>query len=87
LESGTVVAVKVNDYRYVSAVARYAVGVLTGNAFIDADVAFLDLKTRRPIGNRNYSTSSSAWQGIFSAMTPKQLEGISTEIVKEVSRR
>jgi hypothetical protein len=86
-ESGTLIIVTVNDYRYVSAAARFAVGIATGNAYIDADVAFIDLQSRRPIGNRKYSTSSSAVQGIFSAMTPKQLESISTEIVKEIFKR
>ena len=86
-ESGTMIVVTVNDYRYVSTAARFAVGIATGNAYIDADVAFLDLQSRRPVGSRKYSTSSSAWQGIFSAMTPKQLENISTEIVKDISKR
>jgi len=40
----------------------------------------------RVLGSRKYSTSSTAWQGIFSAMTSKQVQAISEEIVAEVKR-
>ena len=32
-------------------------------------------------------TSSSAWQGIFSAMTDKQVAALSNEIVQDIRRR
>ncbi len=82
--NGTVAVIRVNDYRYVSTGARYGLGVLTGNAFIDAEVTYRDARNGRPIGRRSYSTSSSAWEGIFSAMTSKQLEALSKEIVAPV---
>src|SRR5882757_5680715 len=44
-EPGSLVVVYVNDYRYLSAGARYGFGIMTGNAFIDAKVEFLDLMT------------------------------------------
>ena len=50
-------------------------------------VTFADLKTGRAAGTRKYNTTSSAWQGIFSALTTKQVEGMCTEIVKEVAGR
>lgn len=84
---GTWVAIRVNDYRFLSAGARYAFGVMTGNAYMDADAEFIDLVTGRPAGKRSYKTSSTAWEGVFSAMTEKQLQAISTEIVGEVTRR
>ena len=84
--NGTVAVIRVNDYRYVSTGARYGLGAFTGNAFIDAEVTYRDARTGRPIGRRSYSTSSSAWEGIFSAMTSKQLEALSKEIVAPVAR-
>jgi hypothetical protein len=36
------------------------------------------------VGQRSYSTSSSAWQGIFSAMTDKQLASISAAMLKDI---
>jgi hypothetical protein len=86
-ESGTLVVIHVNDYRYVSQGARFMVGVMTGNAFIDADVSFFELPTRTPAGTRSYKTSSSAGKGIFASMTAKQIQGISGEIVREITQR
>ena len=85
-EDGTVVVVRVNDYRYLTAGARYGFGVFTGNAFVDTDVDFLDLRSGSSFGKRKYNSSSSAWEGIFSAMTDKQLLAICTEIVGEVKK-
>jgi hypothetical protein len=86
-EDGTLVVIRVNDYRYLSPGARFGFGIFTGNAFMDAAVAFSDLRSNRSYGERRYNTSSSAWQGIFSAMTDKQLAAISNEIVGELRRR
>jgi hypothetical protein len=81
---GTAVTVRINDYRYLSTGARYGLGVMTGNAYLDTDVSFVDLKSGRAAGTRKYNTSSSAWQGVFSAMTSKQVEGICAAIVEDV---
>jgi hypothetical protein len=83
----TLVKIKVNDYRYISTGARIGLGVFTGNAFIDSDVEFVEQPGGKSLGTRKYSTSSSAWQGVFSAMTDKQLQALSTEIVKDVTQR
>jgi hypothetical protein len=85
-EAATQVVIRINDYRYLSAGARYGFGIMTGNAFIDADASFFELPAKSPAGTRKYNTSSSAWQGVFSAMTDKQVLGICTEIVKEVGQ-
>mgnify|MGYP006206573815 FL=1 len=76
---------KVNDFRYVSQAKRYAVGVFAGNAFLDLDVEFVELPQLKTFANRKFQTSSSAWQGVFSAMTPKQVEAVSKEIMAEVA--
>ena len=86
-EPATLVVVRINDYRYVSAGARYGLGIMTGNAYIDADASFFELPSKKPVGTRKYNTTSSAWEGIFSAMTDKQVLGISREIVREVRGR
>lgn len=83
-ETGTLVVVTVDDYRYISAGARYGLGVMTGNAFVNSSVQFRDLKTGDLLGQRSYNTTSSAWEGIFSAMTAKQIQTISADIVNEI---
>jgi hypothetical protein len=81
---GTLVVVKVKDYRYISQGARHALGVFIGNAYVDSVVGFFDLKTGKRIGVRSYKTSSTAWQGIFSAMTEQQVQNICNEIVSDI---
>lgn len=81
------VKMKVNDFRYVSQAKRYALGILSGNAFLDLDVAYIELPQFKTISTRKFQTSSSAWQGVFSAMTPKQVEAVSNEIVTEITGR
>jgi len=83
----TQVVVKINDYRYITRGARVAAGIMTGNAYIDADVSFIEMPAGTVLGTRKYSTSSSAWQGVFAPMTESQIRGISDEIVKEVAQR
>lgn len=86
-EPTTLVVVHVNDYRYITQSARFAVGIMTGNAFVDADVSALELPGKTSAGARQYKTTSSAGQGIFSPMTEKQLAAISDDIVRELVSR
>jgi hypothetical protein len=79
--AGTLLTVNVVDFRYVSAGARVGLGVMTGNAFVNAQVSFRDLNTGQVWGERHYDTSSSAWQGVFAPMTDKQVHAICKEIV------
>ena len=65
--------------------AQTTVGVFAGNAFLDLDVEFVELPQLKTFANRKFQTSSSAWQGVFSAMTPKQVEAVSKEIMAEVA--
>jgi len=84
MENATLVAITVNDYRYITATSRVLVGVMTGNAWLDVDVEYRDLSSGTVVGKRNYQTKSTAWQGAFSAMTEKQIESVCTEIVGEI---
>jgi hypothetical protein len=82
---GTVlVRVTVNEYRHISTGLRWALGVVTGNAYVDAEVEFIELPSRRSLGNRRYNTSSSYWQGVLSAMTDKQLATLAAAMVQEL---
>ncbi len=83
-ESGTLLVVTVNDFRFIRPGTRYGVGVMTGNAFIDSQLAFRDLKTGATWGTQQANTSSSAWEGVFSAMTNKQVEAIAADAVNQV---
>lgn len=83
-ETGTLVTIDVHDYRYLTPGARFGFGIMTGNAYIDATVRFADLTTGAEYGERTYNTSSSAWQGVFSAVTDKQVRAICDEIILEI---
>lgn len=82
---GDLIVVNVVDYRYVSIGARIAFGIMTGNAFINAQVGFRDLKTGGTWDTQTYDTQSSAWNGVFAAMTTKQVRAICHEILGKVS--
>ena len=84
---GILVVVKVKDYRFISQGARHSLGVFIGNAYIDSVVGFFDMKTGKRIGVRSYKTSSTAWEGIFSAMTEQQIQGICNEIISDIKTR
>ncbi len=86
-EAGTLITVYVNDYRKVGIGARIFLGVMTGNAFIDAKVSFSDLSNGRPFGEQAYNTTSSAWHGVFGKMTPQQVDAIATEVFREINTR
>ncbi len=83
----TLVRINVKDYRYLTSGARYGFGILTGNAFIEASAEFVELPLKRRLGTGQYATSSTAWQGIFSAMTDKQVAALSNEMVQDIRRR
>jgi Domain of unknown function (DUF4410) len=85
-DEGTLVVVDVADYRYVSTGARIMLGIMTGNAYINAHVTFRDLKTGDVRTTTAYDTTSSAWNGVFAGMTTKQVAAMCHEIVAEVSR-
>ncbi|HJV67698.1 hypothetical protein [Ideonella sp.] len=78
------VRLTVNDFKYVSTTKRYLLGIMAGNAYMDVDAEYLELPSKKPFGAKKFNTSSSAWQGIFSAVTPKQVQAVSDVIVKEV---
>lgn len=80
---GVLVSVHVESFRYVSTGKRLGLGILSGNATLDAKATLRDLADGRALAERHYNTSSSAWQGIFSAMTAKQVEAINRQIVAE----
>ena len=82
---GTVlVRITVKDYRQVSTELRWALGGLTANAHVDADVEFIELPSKRSLGTRRYSTSSSLWQGVLAPMTDKQLAALAAAMVQEL---
>ena len=61
-------------------------GIMTGNAFINAQVTFRDLKGGDVRAMKTSDTTSTAWQGIFSGMTTKQVRAMCHEIVADASR-
>ncbi len=83
---GTLVVLDVADYRYVSTGARLAFGIMTGNAFIKAQATFRDLRSGDVRKTKAYDTTSTAWQGVFSGMTTKQVRAMCHEIFTEAGR-
>jgi hypothetical protein len=83
-QSGTLLKVYVNDYRFVGIGSRVMFGVMTGNAYIDAKATFCDLNDGKEIGERVYNTSSTAWAGIFATMTPGQVDVIGHQVFAEL---
>jgi hypothetical protein len=85
--AGTRVVLTLTDYRMVSGGARFALGIMTGNAFIIANADFFDLGSGNLLGKRTYNTSSSAWQGVFAPTTDKQTNAMAAAIVKDINPR
>jgi uncharacterized lipoprotein YajG len=79
------VKVNVNDFKFVSTGKKLMLGILAGNASMDVDVMYVELPANKPFGSKKFSTTSSAWEGVFSAVTPKQVQAVSETIVKEVA--
>lgn len=80
----TVVAVDVSNFRYVSKDERYGLGVMIGNAWVNSKATFSDWQTGEQYAEHTYDTTSSAWEGVFSAMTKEQIQAISKEIISEI---
>lgn len=83
-QSGILLKVYVNDYRFVGIGSRIMFGVMTGNAYINANATFCDLNDGNEIGERVYNTSSTAWAGIFAKMTPAQVDSIGQQVFAEL---
>jgi hypothetical protein len=83
-EPGTLLALYVNDFRYISTGMRMGIGIMSGNAFIYANTKFLDLQTGALWGERPYTTESSAMEGMGSAMTAKQAQAICKNMLDAV---
>lgn len=75
----------VKDFKYVSTTKRYLMGIIAGDASMDVDAQYIELPSNRPFGSKTFNTTSSAWQGIFSAVTPKQVQTVSEIILKDIT--
>ena len=83
-QDGVGIKVNVTNFRYLTPGSRYGAGVMVGNAWINSSADFTDLKTGQLIGTRTYDTSSSAWEGVMSAMTQEQVEAIAKQIISDI---
>ena len=81
---GVGITVNVSNFRYLTPGARYGAGVMVGNAWVNSTANFSDLSTGKLIGSRTYDTSSSAWEGVMSAMTQKQVQAIAKQIISDI---
>ena len=83
-QDGVGIKVNVTNFRYLTPGSRYGAGVMVGNAWINSSADFTDLKTGQLIGTRTYDTTSSAWEGVMSAMTQEQVEAIAKQIISDI---
>ncbi|MHC8404338.1 hypothetical protein [Pseudomonas sp. TMB3-21] len=83
-KEGVGITIKVTNFRYLTPGARYGAGVMVGNAWVNSSADFTDLKSGSLIGTRTYDTSSSAWEGVMSAMTKEQVEAIAQQIISDI---
>jgi hypothetical protein len=81
---GVGITVNVSNFRYLTPGARYGAGVMVGNAWVNSTADFSDLNSGSLIGSRTYDTSSSAWEGVMSAMTQKQVQAIAKQIIADI---
>lgn len=81
---GVGIKVNVSNFRYLTPGARYGAGVMVGNAWVNSTADFSDLNSGKLIGSRTYDTSSSAWEGVMSAMTQKQVQAIAKQIIADI---
>lgn len=86
-QRGTLVVVKVDDYRYVRPASRFLFGIMTGNAYLNTEATFYELPSQTQFDKRAFNTTSSAMQGIFSAMTDRQIKAIGAEMVQVIRAR
>lgn len=84
---GTGVIVKLRDFRFLPDTHRSTLGVFAGNAWVDADVSYVDLQTGQPAGRRSYGSSSNYLQLAFAPMSEEQLQAICDRIVRDVQAR
>ncbi|WP_058542885.1 DUF4410 domain-containing protein [Pseudomonas fluorescens] len=83
-KDGVGIKINVTNFRYLTPGARYGAGVMVGNAWVNSSADYSDLKSGRLIGTRTYDTSSSAWEGVMSAMTKEQVQAISQKIISDI---
>jgi len=81
---GVGITINVSNFRYLTPGARYGAGIMVGNAWVNSSADFSDLKSGALIGSRTYDTSSSAWEGVMSAMTKKQVQAIAQQIISDI---
>ncbi|MNI16546.1 hypothetical protein D3C73_698820 [compost metagenome] len=83
-KDGVGIKINVTNFRYLTPGARYGAGVMVGNAWVNSSADYSDLKSGQLIGTRTYDTSSSAWEGVMSAMTKEQVEAIAQQIISDI---
>lgn len=84
---GTLIAIYINDYRFIHAAARVLFGIMTGNAFIQGSASIYEYPGRQGRGTVPLNVSSSAWGGVASAMTGRQVATLTSDIFGQINRR
>ena len=83
--AAVLVRLTVNDFKYVSNTRRFMLGILSGDAYMDIDAQYIKLPDMNIFGAKKFNTKSNDWEGIFTAVTPGQVQAVSEVILKDVS--
>jgi hypothetical protein len=84
VNDGTLLLAEISDFRMVGIAARIMLGIMTGNAYIEAKVKFVSLRDGSIFGEQQFNTSSSAGAGVFAKVTPQQVAAIATNIFLDI---
>ncbi|UCP00588.1 hypothetical protein LF844_12505 [Metapseudomonas lalkuanensis] len=81
---GLLMVIDVNDFRYITEAKHPAFEFWRDNAWVDAEVTYLDAQTAKRYGERTYDTSSPVWEDVLSAKTDVQIQAIAKDMVDEI---
>ncbi|HVC29467.1 MAG TPA: DUF4410 domain-containing protein, partial [Gammaproteobacteria bacterium] len=74
--------ITVTDFNYVSGAGRFWGGIFAGHAKLQVHVVITDLKDGKQLDDASFGTSSSNGEGVFGATTSRQLDSVSSAIVR-----
>jgi hypothetical protein len=83
-DPAVMIIVKIRNYQYMTPESRIGMGIFAGNAYVNAEVDFYELPSKKLLGTKIYGTSTSAAEGILSATTRKQVIAMSSEVIGEL---
>lgn len=79
--SGMKMEITVLDLDDLSGAGRFFTGIAAGHARLEVHVVLTDLRTGSKVGDAEFGTKSSNWEGIFGATTSRQIDAVADHVV------